>query len=143
MITMNSPTIPAEADVPATLQTLSDMLGLLTNPEASKARVAELQAATASLQQTIADEKKQMAALLVSEAEHNAALAQKSADASDKLAAAKSAFDTECRRKTSELADREAVLIDLQRQTKIDADAAATARADLDRRLKLIKAATS
>ena len=128
--------------MPATLQTLSDMLSVLSDPSASKERVAEMQAATASLQRAVADQKTQMAAFIVAEAEHNSALDKKSADVAAKLAEMQVGFDTDCRRRSNELDDRDAKLTQLQTKAQVDADAAAAARADFERRLSLIKAAT-
>jgi hypothetical protein len=137
MISMN-PVIP---DVPASLETLSNMLILLSDPEKSKARVAELAAASAALQQQTADNKAAIAAFIVAEADHKAALAQQAAEADAKLRAALSEFDAECARRKSELDDREARLTELQSAASDDAKAAAAARGEYERKLAIIKSA--
>jgi hypothetical protein len=137
---MATPPVPAGND--ATLQTLSDMLRVLSDPAGSKERVSEMQAATAELQRASQDQKAAMAALIVAESQHNAAIVQKTADANDKLAADRSAFDAECKRRSDELTARENNAAELQSQAAADAKAAAALRSDYERRLKIIRSAT-
>jgi hypothetical protein len=47
----NLASTPPPADLPVTLQTLSDLVSLLADPAAAKQRLADMQAATAALQQ--------------------------------------------------------------------------------------------
>jgi hypothetical protein len=97
---------------------------------------------SAALQQATADHKASIAAFLVAEADHKAALDQQSADAAAKLAAAQAAFDAECSRRKELLDVREANLTELQSSAASDAKAAAAARADYERRLSIIRSAT-
>jgi hypothetical protein len=142
MITMNPPTIPIPAVEPATLQTLSEMVTLLSDPAASKARVAEMLAATAALQKAVADQKASIAAFIIAEAENRSTLDQQAAEAAAKMAALQTAFDTECIHRKQLLDEREASLTELQSEAAADAIAAKAARADYERRLAIIKSAT-
>jgi hypothetical protein len=134
--------LPPIPNAPASLETLSNMLILLSDPVAAKARVAEMTAATAALQQAIAESKAQAAAGIVAEADHKAALAQREADAADRLAEAQKAFDAACTRRTDEISAREANVKELQATAADDAKAAKAARTDYERRLAIIKSAT-
>jgi hypothetical protein len=140
MMNMMMPPIPA--DLPPTLQTLSDLVSLLADPAATKQRITEMQTATAALQQAADEQKTQMAAFAVAEASHQEAIDKATAEASEKIAADQTAFDAECARRKAELDQREAQIAQLQSQARADADAAAADRADLENRLKLIKQAT-
>jgi hypothetical protein len=135
--------LPPIPSAPASLEVLSNMLVLLSDPLAAKARVAEMTAATSDLEQATAASKAQAAALIVAEADHKAALAQREADAAERLAAASRIFDDECKRRSDEIAAREANAAELQKAAADDAKAAAALRSDYDRRLKIIKTATS
>jgi hypothetical protein len=134
-----SPPVP---DVAPTLQTLTDMLALLSNPEKSAARVAELQANTASLQQAVADHKAERATFTLAQAEHRATLEKQAADAAASLTSAQEKFDAECAQRKELQDDREARLAELQSEAAADAKAAKVARADFERRLSIIKSAT-
>jgi hypothetical protein len=137
----NLASAPPPADVPATLQTLSDMASLLADPAAAKQRVADMQAATAAFQQAADDQKTQMAAFAVAEADHQRAIDEATAEATDKISSDRAAFDAECMSRKAELDQRETQLTQLQAKAQADADAAAADRADYERRLSLIKAA--
>jgi chromosome segregation ATPase len=135
-------------DVPATLATLSDLLAVLSDPTASKARLAELQAAIASMQQTATDQKKQMAEFSLALSAHQESLDKASADASAKMAAERAAFDTACRARalemdgrSAELDARAAQLTEAQEEAKAATDAAAALQVDLQKRLSHIRAA--
>lgn len=134
-----SPQVP---DVAPTLQTLTDMLALLSSPEKSAARVAELQAASLELERATADHKKQLAAFVVAEADHKAALEKQAAEAAASLTSAQEKFDAECARRKEVLDDREARLTELESESAANAKAAAAARSDFERRLAIIKTAT-
>jgi hypothetical protein len=134
--------LPPIPDAPATLATLSNLVALLADPAASKLRVAELQTASAALQQAVVDHKASIAALGIAEQDHRAAVSQQSADAAEKLAADRSAFNTECLQRKQLLDDREARLTELQSEAAADAKAAKTARTDYERRLAIIRSAT-
>jgi hypothetical protein len=136
---MATPVIP---DVPATLATLTDMLQLLADPVAAKNRIAEMQAATAELQRATTESRSQQASFAVAQADHRSTLDQQGADAAAKMAADQAAFDAECSHRKQLLDDREARLTELQSEATADAKAAAAARADFERRLKIIKSAT-
>jgi hypothetical protein len=138
MITLQPP-IPS---APASLETLSNMLILLADPVAAKNRVAEMTAATAELQKAVADQKASIAAFTIAESDHRATLKQQATDAAEKLAAAQAKFDDECKRRSDELAAREANAAELQKAAADDAKAAAALRSDYDRRLKIIRSAT-
>jgi hypothetical protein len=140
MMSLMTPPLPA--DVPATLQTLSDLLSLLADPAAAKQRVAEMQTATAAFQQAADDQKTQIAAFAVAEADHQRAIDAATDEHVAKLAADQATFDTECARRKAELDARAAQIGQLQRDTEMQNDAAAAARADLEHRLALIKSAT-
>jgi hypothetical protein len=138
MITLNPP-VP---EVPATMESLSNLLGLLSDPNASQARVAELQSASASLQKATADQKAAAAAFSIAAADHKALIDQREAAAADKLAAAQAAFDADCLRRSNELAARENNILELQAAAQSDAKSAASLRTDYERRLKIIRSAT-
>lgn len=140
MMSLMTPPLPA--DVPATLQTLSDLVSLLADPAAAKQRVADMATATASYQQAADDHKNQIAAFAVAEADHQQALDKATAEAADKVLADQAAFNADYATRKAELDQREAQLIEQEAQAQKDADAAASDRADLDRRLSLLKAAT-
>ena len=135
------PTIPP--DLPVTLQTLSDALALLSNPEAAKARVAELRDAVESSKTERANFVAAFSKASADQAAHQEALDAATAEHAAKLAADQAAFDTACAARKSALDDREATLSQLQAKAQADADAAAAARADYDHRLALIKTATA
>jgi hypothetical protein len=138
MITLNPP-VP---EVPATMESLSNLLGLLSDPNASKARVAELSTASAALQKAISDQKAATAAFSIASADHKAEIDQREADSAASLSAARAKFDDECQRRSAELSAREANVALLEAKAADDAKAAAALRADLDRRLKIIRSAT-
>jgi len=130
-------------DLPVTLQTLSDLVSLLADPAAAKQRVADMQAATTALRQAIDEQKTQTAAFAVAQAEYQETLDRATAEQAERLAAAQSEFDTECARRKSELDSRADQLSQLQARAQADAEAAETMRADLEKRLAHIKAATA
>jgi hypothetical protein len=139
MITLTPP-VP---DTPATLETLSNLVALLSDPAASKLRVSELQTASADLKKAVEESKAKQAAFALAAADHKAALDQQAAEAAAKLSQAQSGFDTECARRKSELDAREAKLAELESQAAADAKAAAVAKTDFLRRLSIIKSATA
>jgi hypothetical protein len=140
MITMNP---PLPADLPPTLQTLQDLVKLLADPAATSQRLAELQTATAAMQQAADEHKTQIAAFAVAEAAHQDAIDKAATEASEKIAADRTAFDAECAGRKAGLDQREAQIALLQRDTEMQNGAAAAARADLETRLAHIKAATA
>jgi hypothetical protein len=141
MMNMLMPPIPA--DLPPTLQTLSDLVSLLSDPAATKQRITEMQTATAALQQAADAQKTQMAAFAVAEAAHQEALDAATAEQAERLAAAQSGFDAACARRKSELDARDAELAQLQARAQADAEAVEVLRTDLETRLAHIKAATA
>jgi hypothetical protein len=138
MITMNPP-VP---DTPATLETLSNLVGLLSDPVASKARVAELAAASAEFKRAVEESKAQQASFALAFSDHRAALEQQAAEAAAAIFAAQNEFDTECARRKSELDAREEKTKALLSEAQADASAAASLRAAYDRKLAIIKSAT-
>ena len=140
MFNLSSPPLPA--DVPATLQTLSDLVSLLADPAAAAKRVADLQAATAAFQQAADDHKTQAAGFAVAKADHQKALAAATAEQKAMLAAAQTEHDAACNARKAELDNRADQLSRLVAKAKIDADAAAVARAEYERRLDLVRQAT-
>jgi hypothetical protein len=140
MISLNPISVP---DIPATLQTLSDLVSILSDPAGSATRVAELQAATAALQQASAESRAQIAAFTIAEQDHKNLLAQREADAAERLTADRSAFDAECKRRMDEISAREANVKELQATAADDAKSAAALRSDYDRRLKIIRSASA
>jgi chromosome segregation ATPase len=148
VINFNPPTI--SADVPATLQTLQDLASIAADPVAAKQRIGELQAAIASMQQTAAEQKKQTAEFSLALSAHQENLDKASADASARISAERSAFDTECRtraqeldRRSAELDARAAQLTEAQEEAKAATATAAQLQIDLEKRLSHIRAAMS
>ena len=133
------PTMPA--DVPQTVQTLTDLVTLIADPTATKKRLAELQVAIGSLQNATDEQKKQSAAFSLAQADHQRALDEATAVQSEKVAKERSDFDTACAHRKSELDDRDHQLSRLEAKAKADADAAEAIRTDLERRLSLFKQA--
>jgi hypothetical protein len=137
MITLNPP-IP---EVPATLETFSNLLALLNDPAASAARLSELKTASAGLQKSATDQRAAAAAFSVAASDHKALIEKREAESADRLAADRSAFDTECSRRSAELSAREANVKELQATAADDAKAAASARANFEKKLAIIKSA--
>src|ERR1700694_3017877 len=69
MINLNNVATPP-ADLPATMQTLSDLVSLLADPVAAKQRVADLQAATAAFRDAIEKSKTERATFDVAQVTH-------------------------------------------------------------------------
>lgn len=133
---------PIAADLPATLQTFGELVALLADPAATKKRVAEMSAATTALLQATAEHKAKTAEFAVVEAEHQAARVKAAAEHADRLSKERTAFDAACAQRKSELDSRDQQIKELQAQAKTDADDAAAMRADLERRLQMIKQAS-
>jgi hypothetical protein len=126
-------------DMPAQL---SDLLSLIADPVASKERLTQMQAAAADLRDATEQSKIERSAFAAAAAEHTATLDQASSEQTAKLAAAQSAFDAQCAARKQALDERDRALSTLEMQAKADADAAATTRAEVERRLNQIRLAT-
>jgi hypothetical protein len=135
-----SPTLPP-ADLPQTLNTLSALIALLADPKAAQERVAEMQKASEELRNAIDASKVETAGFAVAKAAHQGDLAKATAAHANKLAGERTAFDAECSRRKSDLDSQADQVARLKAKAQTDADAAANIRADLERRLSLLKEA--
>ena len=115
----------------------------VSNPEAAKARVAELSKAIAELREAVESSKTERASSDVAKAEHQKALDKATAEHAAKLSKDRSEFDAECARRKSELDSRADQLSQLQAKAQADADVAEAIRVDLEKRLAHLKAAAA
>ena len=139
---MMSLNMPPPADVPATLATLSDLVSLRADAKAAMQRVAEMQKASEEYRDAAEALRIERANFALAEATHNEALSKATAEQADKLAAERLAFDQATAARKSELDSRADQLTVLQAKAQLDGEAATKIRADLERRLSLIRDAT-
>ena len=145
VINFNRPDNPA--DVPATLEMLQGIVALCTAPNAAE-RIGQIQAATSDMTKTVKSLRAERASFAIAQAAHQTTLDQQSADATKKIAAERSAFDTECRaraqeidRRSAELDARAAQLTELEDAAREATATAAQLQEDLQKRLTHIRAA--
>jgi hypothetical protein len=136
---MLSVPIPAASDFGPALA----IMAMVADPEASKARLDQLAAASAECRSAIEQAAQAQKDLAAAKQAHDKTLADDAAAASAKLAQAQTAFDVACAARKRALDERESAIAERERQSKADADAAATLKADLDRRLASIRAAAA
>lgn len=132
-----APAVPSPRDV----STLLALVELLADPAATKARIAELNAANANaeklLAEAIADRAKAAAARLQADKD----IAAKRAEHDERMQADRDGFLASKAAQQRELDEQQKKLNELRAQAEADAKAAADLKSDLERRFRLVTAA--
>jgi hypothetical protein len=128
---------------PENVQQLFDLISLLANPDETRERVAQFNAAAGELAAASAAAAQAQAELAVKQAEYEEGLQKATAEHEGALERAQTEFDARRLRQETALAAREARLAELEGKVTADAAANAVLRDELDKRLRLIKEAAA
>jgi hypothetical protein len=132
---LNPPPIPAAADFGPALA----IMAMVADPEASKARLDQLAAASAECRSVVAEAAQAQKDLAAAKQAHDKTLADDAVAAAAKLSQAQTAFDVACDARKRALDERDQRLSAAEAKAKADADAAAALKAELERKLATIR----
>ena len=125
--------------VPQDAKLLSDLLAVLTDPKATKARLDQIAAATDAASKRLETEQTERHTALTKRYEAELAAARAAHD--QKIAAAQAAFDVQCAARKAEIEKDAADARQLLAKAQADSAAAAELRAALNKRLDVIRSA--
>jgi hypothetical protein len=136
-------TMPPAPPAPQDFKPFFDLLAVISDAKASKARLEQLVAAADDARTLIEQAKNAPAEILARLSEYEKTREKAEQDHARKLARATSVFDEKCALRMSEVAASEARAAEFESKAKADAEAAALLRADLQRRLNRIHEAAA
>jgi hypothetical protein len=142
MMTMGMIT-PPDLGTPADFTRLLQLIAVVANPEASKALLEQLAVARDEAQAKADEAVIKGAKIEVAEREHSDKMKREREQHANALAAAKNSFDQECAGRLSKLQAAENDAYGTKREAEKLLEEAKAARADLDRRLEILRAATA
>jgi hypothetical protein len=133
------PAVPATRD----LETLTALMQLLADPTTARNSINELAAVAESARTAVAEVHRGQAELAAQMVAHNEAIQRSTREHDEAIAKAKADHDAECERRSIALTARAAAADAREAKVKAAEEANAALRADLDRRLNLLKNAAA
>ena len=143
MIGLNSILVPVPDHLGSDLDRLFRLIAMVQNPNEAAAMFASLKDAAEKAERLIAEAKSIQAQIAKESAEHDAALKSKSEGHRRRLTDESNRFNAANAEITRNLDERTTALAALERKAETDAAKAATLKAELQRRLDLIKSAAA
>jgi hypothetical protein len=140
---MSTTTAPTAVPKPSHLDELLALVRLVSDGPAAIKKLEDLRAAAADAKAAIEAAKSARVTFLRERAGAELALEDKTNAADVEIAKKRTAFDAECEKKRRELEAREAAVGDREAQTRMDADAVAQSKKDVETKLAAIRAAAA